>query len=246
MKFLTYSSLFFLILLQCQSCTDSNNHKLTGIKNNKSSQPAIENNESYLDCKNIDLNKIKDPTIIYIVYPENWKGKDIFVATPLVIFKNEKYYEPHFCQSQESSGCQINKKIDSLLLREPLYFINPNKTSKEFWINETSSYGLTSWFRPCAKIENVVSDNLLTNNKDLVINKVKLISPNERPILPKRKQEFYEGYYNDYLIGQVDINFDGICELIYCCESWEGVYYQIYSRVNASWHLVYTGSYNGV
>jgi hypothetical protein len=212
----------------------------------ESTELPNENNECELNNNDIRLKSINDPTIIYIVYPEPYEEKPLLIATPLVIFKDEKYYSPHFCESQDSLGCDLSKKYDSLLLEEPLYLLIPNKNPQEFYFYETSKYSLSDWTRPCALIENVVSDNLLTNNIDLAINKVKLIAPNDRPFIPKRKKDYEDGFYDDYLIGQVDINMDGIPELIYCSQSYEGVFYQIYSKDKKFWRLVYGGSYNGV
>lgn len=244
MKF--YTCFIVLIIFQIQSCSPSNDNEFAMIKDAESSQPVNDDNQCQFYYNDKDLKSIKKPTIIYIVYPDTWEEKGVLVATPLVIYKNEKYYSPHFCESQDSLGCDLNKMFDSLLLEEPLYLLNPNKTSKVFYFYETSEYGLSSWTRPSAKIENVAADNLLTNNIDLVINKVKIIPPNDRPFIPKRKRDYDDGFYEDYLIGQVDINMDGIPELIYCSQSYEGVFYQIYSKDKKFWRLVYGGSYNGV
>lgn len=248
MKFYTYLILSQLLILQsCNSGNNDLNRHSGGTKKTKETQsPSYINNNCELDSNYINLKSIQEPTIIYIVYPDTWKD-EVSVVAPLVIFKDNKYYEPHYCDCQSHDRlCDLNKKNDSLFLLYPLYLLNTKNASQEFFLNETSVYGLSSWIRPCAKIEKVALYNLLTNNPDLVINRQHLVAPNDRPVLPKRKQDYSDGFYKDELIGQVDINMDAIPELIYSSETFEGVYYQIYSKEKKLWRLVYKGSYNGV
>jgi hypothetical protein len=201
-------------------------------------------------------------------------NEKIVLAVPLVLFENGEYIDPPSCYDDyDLDGryyskdelrefkrvCEITKEKFAPIVEKgkKLFLLTNGIKTAEIIIKNKIDYGLSDATRPSALIEKSIYDGrLLTNNGNLGTKMI--VIPDDMPKLPKRIDDggfgaFLEEeetdtqvrYYDDNLIGVVDINLDGTPELIYECQYLYGQYYRIYSKLDNHWKMLFEGAYNG-
>ena len=171
-------------------------------------------------------------------------------AVPIVMFYNNKYLDPPTCEIGNNSQsaideCQRAKKIllPSVRSGSTLFVLDNGAKSYAITVIGTKEFGFSDWTRYSAYIKDKPNESILTDNPKIGTNKLYPIK--DKPILQKRKDS-EGGYYQDKLLSKVDIDGDGMPELIYQCEEYEGTFYIIYSNKNGKWKKIYEGGYQGV
>lgn len=171
-------------------------------------------------------------------------------AVPIVAYYQNKYLDPHACNLADGKNnsiedCEKLKRIliPSVSSSAKLYVLDNGKKSYSIDVLDTKQFGFSDWTVYAAQIESKPKSSLITNNSKLGTNKLATIT--DRPTLPKRKDP--EGYaLEDKLLSKVDIDGDGMPELVYECEEYEGTFYQVYSNKNGEWEKVFEGGYQGL
>lgn len=170
-------------------------------------------------------------------------------AVPIAMFYNNKYIDPPTCEhgSNEQNAINECEKAKELLLPSvrsgsELFVLDNGKQSYSINVIDTKEFGYSDWTRFSARIREKPKTSILTDNPKIGTNK--LFAIKDRPTLEKRKDP--EGnVLQDKLLSKVDIDGDGMPELIYECSDYEGTFYQIYSNKNGKWIKVYEGGYQG-
>lgn len=171
-------------------------------------------------------------------------------AVPIVVFYNNKYLDPPTCEFGNNSQSAINeceraKKIllPSVRLGSTLFVLDNGAKSYAITVIGTKKFGFSDWTRYSAHIKEKPNGSILTDNPKIGTNKLYLIK--DKPTLERRK-DGEGGYYQDKLLTKVDVDGDGMPELIYKCSDYEGTFYIIYSNKNGKWKKIYQGGYQGV
>ena len=146
-------------------------------------------------------------------------------AVPIVVFYNNKYLDPPTCEIGNNSQsaideCQRAKKIllPSVRSGSTLFVLDNGAKSYAITVIGTKEFGFSDWTRYSAYIKDKPNGSILTDNPKIGTNKLYPIK--DKPILQKRKDS-EGGYYQDKLLSKVDIDGDGMPELIYQCEEYE-------------------------
>jgi len=171
-------------------------------------------------------------------------------AVPIVVFYNNKYLDPPTCEFGNNSQSAINdcKRAKKILLPSvrsgsTLFVLDNGAKSYAITVIGTKEFGFSDWTRYSAHIKEKLNGSILTDNPKIGTNKLYPIK--DKPTLERRKDN-EGGYYQDKLLTNVDIDGDGMPELIYECEEYEGTFYIIYSNKNGKWKKIYEGGYQGV
>lgn len=181
---------------------------------------------------------------------EDIENNNKFIAVPIVVYINGKYQTPPTCEignnAQEAIvECEKAKKIllPSVNAGNILYILDNGQKSSTIEVLSTVLFGYSDWQTYSAQILEKPIHFILTDNPKIGTNKLSTIK--NKPVLNKRKDA--EGnILNDKLLTKVDIDGDGMPELIYECSDYEGTFYQIYSYKNEKWNKVYEGGYQGL
>ncbi len=213
-------------------------------KTKKKSKPILE------DIVGEPIENIGN-SILYTIYSgvEQNETNEIY-AVPIVVFYNNQYLDPPTCEvgSTEQKAIDDCEKAKEILLPSvhsgsTLFVLDNGKQSYDISVLDTKEFGYSDWLRYSAHISIKPKTSILTDNPKIGTNRLTTIK--DRPTLSQRKDP--EGnILNDKLLSKVDINGDGMPELIYECSDYEGTFYQIYTYKNGSWTLAYEGGYQGV
>ena len=133
------------------------------------------------------------------------------------------------------------------LKRINIFLLNNGVKYKSIKVTKVSKYqgNLSSWL--ALEIESAPEHQLLSNNPKLGTNILQPLGKNDRPVIKKiRKENDGNQYEIDFsLISKVDIDGDGIPELIYYFQAYESGWVEIYSKKNGKWKKVYEGAGDG-
>jgi len=183
------------------------------------------------------------------------------IARPIVIYKNGQYLEPpsdwDYDEPPEMTATEKNKNIQlnnefkkELSVCNSLFLLNNGVYYKSIKVTKVSKYqgNLNAWL--ALEIESAPENKLLSNNPKLGTNILQPLGKNDRPVI-KNKRKFNDGisdfieeiYFS--LISKVDIDGDGIPELIYDFSAYESSWIEIYSKKNGKWKKVYEGAGDG-
>lgn len=191
----------------------------------------------------------QEATVLYSIYDAiEGTGK---VGVPIVVFKNGKYSEPIYCEAYSKDQKEVQKcnqakeqSLKYITSGSELYILNNGTQTGTINVTEPIWFGYSDWQLVSAKLPRNPNVSIITNNSKVGKNKLKEIKI--KPTLKKRKNENYGGFYENKLLTKVDIDLDGMPELIYQLETYEGHYYQIYTFKRGVWKKVYEGCYQGV
>lgn len=213
------------------------------IEKNKRNAPTY----AKIDERHIMDNR-KRVVLFCIEYSPNDTG--IFYAVPFVIFENKQYKPVPYCEISPATEKARNecKNAEEILwpavTEGATMFILDNGEYK----GKTNSlgkaeYGANDWILFSAVLKYKPKGQLLTNNATIGLSYLKDVS---KRLKLKKRVDKNGNRLEDKFIGKVDIDRDGVAELIYWCEDYEGGFYQIYSYKNEVWTLVFEGGYQGV
>jgi hypothetical protein len=211
-------------------------------------QPVFKQSYSVSD---ISGNSNFGNSIIYILEEptdEEDVGIGNSIAVPIVMYRNGKFEEPPYCCDFETkNNCDKADKLLSPFVQpcSVLFPIIKKKKKEGLLVQKTVEYG---W--ECTRSSGLVhyanKRIILTNNPSIGTNNTIELKPNDRPVLPNRKNVVEGGYFKDEFIGMVDIDGDNNLELIYNCLEYEGHYFVIYSKRNNKWKKIYEGGGDGL
>ncbi len=198
-------------------------------------------------------------SIIFDYIDDNYIGDNQKkIARPIVIYKYGQYLAPPFIWSDdELSGLTTTEKNQHIQLNNEfkkelsdcnsLFLLNNGVKYKSIKVTKVSKYqgNLSSWL--ALEIESAPEHQLLSNNPKLGTNILQPLGKNDRPVIKKiRKENDGNQYEIDFsLISKVDIDGDGIPELIYYFQAYESGWVEIYSKKNGKWKKVYEGAGDG-
>lgn len=199
--------------------------------------------------------KAQEPTIVYHVTDLNSYGisGEITgkkkIALPIVIYANGKYTEPPICDTMNKDEvwqrkCDSSEKIikPSVKQGKKLYVLNNGKQTGNIISKDIAEYYVVDYYSYAAELASDPGVMLVTNNKSIGLKTLTKITT--KPVLEKRVFDGYE--MKDTLLSQIDLDGDGIGELVYHSQDYEGEFYQVFSFKNGKWINVFTGSYFGV
>jgi hypothetical protein len=176
-------------------------------------------------------------------------GRSILI--PIVIYSDGKFIDPPMCNqmsdaNEELQACDEMKRLFKYSIRkdDPIYRVSGGKKEGEFAVDRLVDYGMSDWTLPCPIISKVPIDFIYTDNKKMGTNSFYDLSSEDHPKLELRFD--CGGQCEDKLIDKVDIDGDGYLEFIYECSDYEGIFFQIFSKLNNQWKLVYSGGYDGL
>ncbi len=176
-------------------------------------------------------------------------GRSILI--PIVIYSDGKFINPPMCnqmsdENEEVQACEEMRRLFKYSIRkdEPVFGVSGGKKDGELAVNRLVDYGMSDWTRPCPIIPKVPMGFIYTDNEKMGTNSFYDLGSNDRPKLELRFD--CGGQCEDKLIDKVDIDGDGYLEYIYECSDYEGIFFQIFSKLNNQWKLVYSGGYDGV
>lgn len=208
----------------------------------------------YHDQGNFVIDNIGD-TILYTPFEgiENSQKNSYYVAVPFVMYRNGNYEDPPIVTEPYGSAKEREQiRKDSDLAREvlrpfvqsgkELYLLRNGRKDITFPIERTEMFGYSDGLLYSGVLPELPAYKILTSNPKVGTNNLREIK--DMPILQPRYSPEGEPF-EDRLLDKVDIDGDGIPEIIYECDEYEGVYYTIYSNKNGSWKLVYEGGYQG-
>lgn len=180
---------------------------------------------------------------------------DMKLARPIVIYKDGKYLEPPLELSlfenpnmaEDEINTQVNRFKNELSKLNSLFLLNNGIKYEEISVTQITDYFGANLKCPALEIESIPKHKLLSNNPKLGTNILQNLDKNDRPKLKKRKMDalFGGGFYPNNLISKVDIDGDGIPELIYEIVDYERYWIEVYSKKNGSWVRVYRGVEDG-
>ena len=214
----------------------------TTFSDSVSSNPTIED---------IIGEPIKDigNSILFTSFPGIEDDNEV-IAVPIAIYFDGKYYTPPTCedefyQQKDVEECEEAKNIllPSVSSGEVLYLLNNGKKSDRIKVLGTKRFGYNSSKTYSALIKKKPEHYIITDNPKIGTNKLTTIK--DRPTIPKRKDP-EDNIIIDKLLTKVDIDGDGMPELIYECPTYDGLFYTIYSNLNGKWIKVYEGGYQGL
>jgi hypothetical protein len=181
--------------------------------------------------------------VLYTI-EENENKKDI-VAVPFVIYKQGKYQDPPICDidsktpsTYDKNECTKAKKILFPFVKKGqwLYLSEPGKKLKAIKVIKTIGY--SGWMYS-GKLKNKPNATILSSDSTIITRGIK----KKIKTLPKLKETQFEGIVSEHiLIGKLDIDGDGIAELIYKFVASESMpVYEIYSFKKNTWKKIYEG-----
>ncbi len=221
------------------------------ILNNQSIQTNIATTGTSEDLVGEPIENVGN-SILFTIFDgisENGLKNSEIIAVPIALYINGQYEDPPRCDNGSNKQKAIDEceKAKEILLPSvgsgsKLYILDNGKRSNDITVLSTKQFGYSNLLSYSALIKQKPQTSILTNNSKLGTNK--LYSVKNRPSLPKRINS--DGItMTDKLLTKVDIDGDGIPELIYECEGYEVTFYQIYSSKNGGWTKVYEGGYQG-
>jgi hypothetical protein len=188
------------------------------------------------------------PTFIFTV-EEDLSNNSNVIAVPFVKYYNGKYELISKCydraKPKDAAACKNAKReMYSLILSGLLYYLNNGHQDGSVRVQQATEYGFSDWQTVSLIIEENPGVACLTNNRRIGTNNLRPVTG--RPKLPARRNHEGGGWLTDKLLTKIDIDMDGMPELIYKCEDYEGYFYVIYSYKNGMWEKVFEGGYQGV
>ncbi|MDG4950772.1 hypothetical protein NLM59_07530 [Weeksellaceae bacterium KMM 9724] len=207
--------------------------------------------DSYM--KQVDIGS----SVIFKVYENH--DQDI-VAVPIALYTNQKIFlEPPYTMDDEATFelSKLHEGHDSMNAHsiadtlsnviskaDSLYLLENGRRIGSIAIKGKTLFHLSDPGYISAKLDEKPKSSILTDNPIIGTNRIKDIEDLGKPELESRKDG--EGnLLDDTLIAQIDIDGDGIPELIYECSTYEGSFYKIFSYANGTWYMIYSGTYLG-
>lgn len=247
-----FKQILLLLTIFVSACeqTNSNSQDKTGSYENTEKLQNDSTLKIAKDSEGEPIDNISN-SILYTTYEgiEENEQNNVY-AVPIVVFYNNKYLDPPTCEWGNNSQsaikeCERAKKIllPSVRPGSTLYVLDNGTKSYAINVIGTKEFGISDWTRYSAHIKVKPRGSILTDNPKIGTNKLYPIK--DKPTLERRKDS-EGGYYQDKLLAKVDIDGDGIPELIYECQDYEGTYYVIFSNKNGQWKKIYEGGYQGV
>ena len=250
MKHFKQILLLSIIFISACEQTKTNSKEKTGIYENNELPQKDTTKKIVKDIIGVPIDNVGN-SILYTSYKgfeENEQNNTY--AVPIVVFYNNKYLDPPTCEFGNNSQSAINeceraKKIllPSVISGSTLFVLDNGAKSYAITVIGTKKFGFSDWTRYSAHIKEKLNGLILTDNPKIGTNKLYPIK--DKPTLERRKDS-EGGYYQDKLLTKVDIDGDGMPELIYECQEYEGTFYIIYSITNGKWKKIYEGGYQGV
>jgi hypothetical protein len=247
-----FKLIFLLSIISNTACKQSNTNSQEQNGSNKNTElPQSDKTQKIAD------DKIGEPidnignSILYTTY-EGFEENEQYntYAVPIVVFYNNKYLDPPTCEFGNNSPsaiyeCERAQKIllPSVRSGSTLFVLDNGAKSYAITVIGTKKFGFSDWTRYSAHIKEKPNGSILTDNPKIGTNKLYPIK--DKPTLERRK-DGEGGYFQDKLLTKVDVDGDGMPELIYECGDYEGTFYIIYSNKNGKWKKIYEGGYQGV
>jgi hypothetical protein len=229
-------------------CTESNSNSI-GKNSLKRNDSILPNNKNNKVSKINKADSIKDTiynvgnSILYTII-NGFEANEIdkVFAVPIVVFYNNQYIDPPTCEFGANEKKAFNECVKSKNMLLPsvqkgksLFVLRNGRQISQLKIIGTKKFGYSDWTRFSAELDSKPKSSLLTNNPK--IGSYNLTEIKRNPQFKDNKMKFIES---------ADINGDGLVELIYEYEEYEGVSYLIYAYKNNKWVKVYSGGYQGV
>ena len=173
----------------------------------------------FLFCNNA-MAQQKQPAILFSI-KQGIVGPSQVVAVPFVCYMDGEYQKIPVCEAKARDEKAIDECFQAIRLLVPiitiqqeLYILNNGIQTGTTNIINITQYGFSDWFTFSGILEENPKISILTNNSEIGVTELKkLIS---RPKFAQRKSP--EGdILQDKLLTKVDIDGDGIPELIYEC-----------------------------
>ena len=182
-------------------------------------------------------------------------------AMPIAVYKNGKYYSPPCNEDEREGAAKRLTEFKRVLSDFEYVFLNINGIQKqkikvknielndEFGMDGNCSYPDLKLFFKCSNRLNY--EHIYTNNAAIGTNIFKVLDLTDRPLIFNKKINkvarfnFSKNKEMDqeiivHPLPHIDINGDGIPELIYYFEGWEeNHYFMIYSKIKNKWTKVF-------
>jgi hypothetical protein len=189
-----------------------------------------------------------------IIFTCNFNSYDKnLVAVPIVIYKNGKYVDPpYYAYDREPTPEEIkmiNNFKKELAQIDYLHLLNNGMKYQTIKVGKLAEPEGGISEHPSLQLMSIPAHRLLSNNPKLGTNVLQSLESNDRPLIFNRKvinETLFDFDKSDIVddirvipFSKVDIDGDGIPEIVYYFEAWELSYFQIFSKRHGKWEKVF-------